>query len=150
MSITVGATVPRIQVPAYTPGRRNARITGPADHAGRWVVLGFQPRHEAVDAAWLEALADLAADHTDDAPVVLAASTATWLEQAARHVDDRTLAGRVDHVLADSHHLLAAAFGVLQLDGDSVRAAIVIDPDGVVRHVTDPRPPAGRPLARAA
>jgi alkyl hydroperoxide reductase subunit AhpC len=147
MTITVGDAVPHIQVPAYTPGRRNARITGPADHAGRWVVLGFQPRAEVVDAARLAALA---ADHADDAPVVLAASTATWLEQAARHVDDHELEGRVDHVLADSHHILAAAFGVLQADGDAVPAAIVIDPDGIVAHVIDPRPPSRRPLARAA
>jgi alkyl hydroperoxide reductase subunit AhpC len=147
MTITVGDAVPRIQVPAYTPGRRNARITGPADHPGRWVVLGFQPRAEVVDAAWLEALAALATDHTDDAPVVLAASTANWLEQAARHVDDHQLEGRVDDVLADSHHLLAAAFGVLQADGDAVAAAVVIDPDGIVRHVVRG---ARRPLARAA
>ena len=147
MTITVGDAVPRIQVPAYTPGRRNARITGPADHAGRWVVLGFQPRAEVVDVRWLDALATLAAVHTADAPVVLAASTATWLEQAAGLLDDHALEGRVDHVLADAHHLLAAAFGVLQADGDAIGAAVVIDPDGIVRQVVTG---ARRPLALAA
>jgi alkyl hydroperoxide reductase subunit AhpC len=147
MSLTVGDAIPAIQVPAYTPGRRNARITGPADHPGRWVVLGFQPRAEAVDPGWLQALAGLSAEHTDDVPVVLAASTATWLEQAARHIDDAALPGRVDHVLADVHHRLAAACGVLQIDGDVGRAAIVIDPAGIVRRVVAGATPV---LARAA
>jgi alkyl hydroperoxide reductase subunit AhpC len=147
MSLAIGDAVPHIQVPAFTPGRRNARITGPADHAGRWVVLGFQPRAEVADPAWLDALAALAAEHTGETPVVLAASTATWLEQASRHVDDPALPGRVDHVLADSHHRLAAAFGLLQIDGDARRAAIVIDPHGIVRHITTGARPA---LARAA
>jgi alkyl hydroperoxide reductase subunit AhpC len=79
--------------------------------------------------------------------VILAASTATWLEQAARHLDDGALAGRVDHILADSHQRLAAAFGVLQRDGDCATAAIVIDRDGVVRQISTG---ARRPLALAA
>jgi alkyl hydroperoxide reductase subunit AhpC len=150
MPLIAGDPIPPIQLPAYTPGRRNARITGPADHAGRWVVLGFQPRDEKVGAAWLDTLAALAAEHTTETPVVLAASTANWLQQAARHVDDPALAGRVDHVLADDHHRLAAACGVLQADGDARRTAIVIDPDGVVRRVFGSHPRARPALARAA
>ncbi|HSD81701.1 MAG TPA: redoxin domain-containing protein [Solirubrobacteraceae bacterium] len=147
MPLNIGDAVPPIQVPAYTPGRRNARITGPADHRGRWVVLAFQPRTEAVRAFWLDALAALAGEYTSEAPVILAASTATWLEQAARHVDDRSLEGRVAHILADGQQRLAAACGVLQEDGDCRPAAIVIDPAGRVRHVSTG---ARQPLARAA
>src|SRR4051812_26787060 len=130
--------------PRLHPGPAYARITGPGDHAGRWVVLGFQPRSEIVDAAWLHALA---AQHTHERPVILAASTATWLEQAARHLDDAALAGRVDHILADSHQRLSAAFGVLQRDGDCATSAVVIGPDGVVRQISTG---ARRPLALAA
>jgi alkyl hydroperoxide reductase subunit AhpC len=140
MSITIGDRAPAIQVPAYSPGRRNARITGPADHQGRWVVLGFHRAGEALDRLELQALGDLGAAFTGTEPVVLAASTDTWLQHAHRYADHPSLDRAVDHVLADTHHRLVAAFGVLEGDGRTRPATFVIDPDGVVRHAMDGGP----------
>jgi len=86
----------------------------------------------------------LAAQHTHERPVILAASTATWLEQAARHLDDAALAGRVDHILADSHQRCRPPSGSCQRDGDCATSAVVIGPDGVVRQISTG---ARRPLA---
>jgi len=147
MAITIGDQAPAIQVPAYSPGRRNARITGPADHPGRWVVLGFHRAGEALDCPELQALGDLGAAFTGTEPVVLAASTDTWLQHAHRYADHPSVQGAVDHVLADTHHRLAAAFGVLDVDGGTRRATFVIDPDGVIRHAMEGNPLS---LARAA
>jgi peroxiredoxin (alkyl hydroperoxide reductase subunit C) len=38
-------------------------------------------------------------------------------------------------VIADTSHELSAAYGVLLPDGSALRAAYVIDPEGIVRHV---------------
>ena len=129
------APIPCTQVPAFTPGRRNARIVGPADLAGRWVVLGFQARDDRTDAGVVAALCDLAAAHTAEPAAIVVASTASWLETAARHAYDDDLDGRVEHILADHQMRLAAAFGVLGDDGDARRAAFVIDPHGTIREV---------------
>ena len=147
MSITIRDRVPAIQVPAYSPGRRNARITGPADHRGRWVVLGFHRAGDALDCAELQALGDLGAAFTGTEPVVLAASTETWLQQAHRYTDHPSIQGAVDHVLADSQHRLVAAFGIVEPDGTTRPSTFVIDPEGVIRHAMEGDPLS---LARAA
>ena len=63
-----GDHAPAIEVPACTSGRRNARLTGPGDHRGRWVVLGFLPREERAGPAVLRTLADLGAAFTFTGP----------------------------------------------------------------------------------
>ena len=66
--LSPGDHAPAIEVPACTPGRRNARLTGPGGHRGRWVVLGFLPREERAGPAVLRTLADLGAAFTFTGP----------------------------------------------------------------------------------
>ena len=137
MPITVGDTVPSIQVPTYFRGRRNARLMGPVDHRGRWVVLVFYPRDFTfVCPTELAELADLTPAFMDEEAAVMAVSTDSWLTHRRWFEDDPMLADVLYPVLADTAHELARAFGVLEADGTCRRGTFVIDPEGIVRHAT--------------
>jgi lipoyl-dependent peroxiredoxin subunit C len=137
MPITVGDRVPVIKVPSYVQGRRNARLTGPADLHGRWVVLAFYPG-DTSDFSPLElaSLAELAPALGDEGASVMAASTGSWLSHHRWFQRDGRLAYVRYPVLADTSHELATAFGVLERDGSCRRATFLIDPEGIVRHAT--------------
>jgi peroxiredoxin (alkyl hydroperoxide reductase subunit C) len=137
MTTTVGDTVPSIQVPSYVRDRRNARLMGPVDHRGRWVVLVFYPRDFTyVCPTELAELADLTAAFMDEETAIMAASTDSWLSHRRWFDNDPMLAHVLFPILADTAHELSHAFGVLDADGRCRRATFVIDPHGVVRHAT--------------
>lgn len=135
MPIRIGGLAPRIQVPAYVSGRRNARVAGPVDERGRWVVLAFYGRDFNTDcAAHLIDLAALRPAFADEDAVVMAATAGSWLSHRRWFAHHPQLAAVDYPILADAAGELATAFGVLQTNGQCRRAAFLIDPDGVVRH----------------
>lgn len=135
MPIRIGAPAPRTQVPAYLSGRRNARLAGPTDEHGRWVVLAFYPRDFSSEPAdYLADLAELAPAFDLEDTVVMASSTGSWLSHRRWFRHHPRLATVTYPVLADVHGELARAFGVLRLNGECRRATFIIDPEGVVRH----------------
>jgi alkyl hydroperoxide reductase subunit AhpC len=137
MAITVGGSVPRIQVPAYVRGRRNARLIGPGDEPGRWVVLAFYPRDFVSEcAAELAALAELERAYADENAVVMAVSTASWLSHRRWFEHHPEFSAVHYPILADTACELARAFGTLEDDGTCRRVTFLIDPEGVVRHAT--------------
>jgi alkyl hydroperoxide reductase subunit AhpC len=137
MSITVGDTVAPIQAPTYLRGRHNARLMGPVDHLGRWVVLVFYPRDFTfVCPTELAELADLTPAFMDEEAAVMAVSTDSWFTHRRWFEDDPLLADVLYPVLADTSHELSRAFGVLEPDGTCRRGTFVVDPEGVVRHAT--------------
>src|SRR5690606_2643387 len=79
---------------------------------------------------------DLQHDFAREGAIVIGASTdsyfshETWFRQdeRLRHVDFP--------VIADTSHKLSEAFGLLLQDGSALRGTFIIDPDGVVRHMT--------------
>ena len=109
MPITVGDTVPPIQAPTYLRGRRNARLMGPVDHLGRWVVLVFYPRDFTfVCPTELAELADLTPAFMDEEAAVMAVSTDSWFTHRRWFEDDPMLADVLYPVLADTAHELVA------------------------------------------
>jgi alkyl hydroperoxide reductase subunit AhpC len=67
---------------------------------------------------------------------ILAASTDSYWVHRAWFGSDGFLADVSYPVIADMSHAFTEAFGVRLPDGAALRATFVIDPDGVVRHVT--------------
>jgi peroxiredoxin 2/4 len=137
MAISVGGTVPPIQVPAYVRGRRNARLTGPGDQRGRWIVLTFYPRDfTSACAPQLADLAELAPVFEREQATVMAVSTGSWLSHRRWFAHHPALATVQYPVLADTAYELAEAFGTLEEDGTCRPATFLIDPKGVVCHAT--------------
>jgi peroxiredoxin (alkyl hydroperoxide reductase subunit C) len=137
MPSTLGSKVPTIQVPAYVRGRRNARLTGPADAPGSWVVLAFYPRD--FDSTCADELADLAslenAFRTENA-VLMGVSTGSWLSHRRWFAHHPQLQSVGYPILADTAHELGSAFGAVEQDGTCHRATFLIDPEGRLQHAS--------------
>jgi alkyl hydroperoxide reductase subunit AhpC len=137
MRFTVGGSVPPIQLPAYVKGRRQARLVGPGNERGRWVVLAFYPRDFDSDcASELAALAELAPAYAEENAAIMAVSGANWLSHRRWFAHHPQLSAVDYPVLADTGRELARAFDALEADGTYRRATFLIDPEGVVRHAT--------------
>ncbi|MBK6919621.1 MAG: peroxiredoxin [Deltaproteobacteria bacterium] len=138
--LTIGDTLPEFRLQAVVdrkPGHEFAEITG-ASLRGKWAVLFFWPmdftfvcpteiaefgRHEKDFAA---RGAKLLGASTDTHYVHLA-----WREQ---HPDLRELPLPM---LADTKRELSTALGILHReDGVPLRATFIVDPEGVIRHVS--------------
>jgi peroxiredoxin (alkyl hydroperoxide reductase subunit C) len=140
MPISVGGSVPPIQVPAYVRGRRNARVAGPGHERGRWVVLSFYPRDfSSACLPGLAELAELAELFDREQATVMAVSTGSWLSHRRWFDHHPALASVRYPVLADTAYELAGTFGTLEEDGCCRPATFLIDPQGIVCHVIDGR-----------
>jgi len=82
------------------------------------------------------AFGELEADFKAEEAVVIGASTDSFFSHKAWFESDARLL-RVNYpVLADTSHELSKGFDVLLDDGASLRGTFIIDPQGVVRHIT--------------
>jgi alkyl hydroperoxide reductase subunit AhpC len=137
MSVRVGEATPETRLAAWVRGGEGPRQVSLADHRGRWVVLVFYPRDFAlIGPSEFAALAELQSSfETEDAEVV-AASTDSFHSHRVWFETDPRLAGVDFPVIADTAHQLSRDFGVLLPEGAALRATFVIDPEGVVRHMS--------------
>src|SRR5262249_13179648 len=137
MNISIGQRVPSTELEAYVPGEPEAQRISLADYCGGWVVLVFYPRDfTLVCPTALRAFAELAPAFAEEGAQVVALSTDSYWTHRAWYQSHPHLA-QVDYpVLADTAHTLSRAFGVLLEDGSALRGTFVIDPEGVVRHVS--------------
>jgi lipoyl-dependent peroxiredoxin subunit C len=138
--LTVGDHFPDFQLQAVVdraPGREFREI-GKGDLQGAWAVVFFWPMDftfvcpteiaafGAKHAAFAERGTKLYGASTDSHYVHLA-----WREQ---HPDLRDLPFPM---LADTKRELTTALGILHKDaGVALRATYIIDPDGIIRHVS--------------
>ena len=107
MPTRIGGPAPRIQVPAYVAGRRNARLVGPVDERGRWVALAFYGRDFQTDcASHLIDLAALRPAFEDEGVTVMAATASSWLSHRRWFAHHPQLAAVDFPVLADPHGAL--------------------------------------------
>jgi peroxiredoxin (alkyl hydroperoxide reductase subunit C) len=129
--------VPSTELDAYVPGEPEAHRISLADYRGGWVVLLFSPRDFTfVCPTELNAFAELAPAFADEGAAVLAVSTDSFWTHRAWLQSHPQLEQVGYPVLADTAHILSRAFGVLLEDGSALRGTFVIDPEGVVRHMT--------------
>jgi peroxiredoxin (alkyl hydroperoxide reductase subunit C) len=138
--LTVGDTFPEFALQAVVSldkGQEFQEITS-ASHPGKWRVVFYWP----MDFTFIcpTEIAEFGRRHRDFADrdaVVLGASTDTHFVHLAwrrSHEDLRTLP---IPMLADTRRELATALGILhKQDGVALRATFVVDPEGVIRHVS--------------
>jgi alkyl hydroperoxide reductase subunit AhpC len=137
MSVRVGEAAPETRADAWVRGEQGPRQVSLADHRGHWVVLVFYPRDfTLIGASEFAALNALEPDLAGEDAVMLAASTDSFHSHRAWFESDPRLAGVGFPVIADTAHQLSRELGVLLPEGAALRATFVIDPDGVVRHMS--------------
>jgi peroxiredoxin (alkyl hydroperoxide reductase subunit C) len=137
MSVRVGHSVPDEDVHAYVRGERAPSEFALSSHRGRWVVLFFYPRDFTfICPTELASFAERHDDFLHEHAVVLAASTDSYFSHKAWFESDPRLANVRYPVIADTAHELSRSFDVLLEDGATHRGTFIIDPSGVLVHMS--------------
>lgn len=135
--LRVGQPVPDHSVEAYVRGERAPSEFSLSSHRGRWVVLFFYPRDFTfICPTELAAFAELHDEFLGERAVVLAASTDSYYSHKAWFESDPRLADVRFPVIADTAHELSRSFDVLLEDGATHRGTFIIDPSGVLLHMS--------------
>jgi alkyl hydroperoxide reductase subunit AhpC len=137
VSISVGHPVPDHSLQAYVRGEPAPIVFDLASHRGSWVVLFFYPGDFTfVCPTELAAFAKRHDEFAAEDAVVLAASTNSCFSHRAWFETDPRLARVRYPVIADTLHDLSRSFGVLRDDGTVHRGTFIIDPSGVLLHMS--------------
>jgi len=138
--LTVGDRFPEFALQAAVSlekGKEFQEITS-AMHHGQWKVVFFWP----MDFTFIcpTEIAEFGKRHRDFADrdaVVLGASTDTHFVHLAWRRNHDDLKSLPFPMLADTKRELAGALGVLhKQDGVALRATFIVDPEGIIRHVS--------------
>jgi alkyl hydroperoxide reductase subunit AhpC len=137
VALTVGQPIPDLSVQAYLRGRDTPVVFKLSSHRGSWVILFFYPGDfTLICPTELAALASRYDDILAEEGVLLAASTNSTFSHKAWLETDPRVANVNFPVIADTLRDLSRAFGVLLEDGTAQRATFIIDPDGVLMHMS--------------
>ncbi len=138
--LTVGDRIPDFALQAVVSldkGKEFAEVTAQS-FPGRWLVLFFWPMDFTfVCPTEIAEFGRRARDFGDREAQVLGASTDTHYVHLAWRTQHPDLRALPFPMLADTKRELSAALGVLhKSDGVPLRATFVVDPTGVIRHVS--------------
>ena len=139
MALRVGQPVPDVEhsLQAYVRDEPTPIVFELSRHRGSWVVLFFYPGDfTLICPTELAAFARHHDDFLSEDVVLLAASTNSYFSHKAWFEIDPRL-GEVRYpVIADSLRELSESFGVLNEEGAAHRGTFIIDPDGVLVHMS--------------
>jgi peroxiredoxin 2/4 len=137
MAVRVGRPVPDHTVQAYLRGERAPIVFDLSSHVGSWVVLFFYPGDfTLICPTELSAFAKRHEEFLAEDAVLLAASTNSCFSHKAWFEIDPRLAEVRYPVIADSLRALSSSFGVLGEDGTADRGTFIIDPSGMLLHMS--------------
>lgn len=137
MAVRVGDPARDIAVEYWERGAHDAARLSLSDYRGKWVVLFFYPRDFTfICPTEITAFAALQDEFDAEGAAVIAASTDSFFSHDAWFRQEDRLQDVDFPVVCDTSHALAEAFNVLLDDGSALRATFVIDPEGIVRHMT--------------
>ncbi len=139
--LTVGDKLPALTVPvqqgvAALPAGETIDLATYAP--GKWKILFFWPKDFTfVCPTEIIGYNDLAQDFADRDAVLIGASTDTDFVHFAWRKSDERLAKADFPWIADNKLELSRALGILDEGaGVPLRATFIIDPDGIIQHVT--------------
>ncbi len=138
MCLKVRSVAPDFIADVYERGADRPKKIRFSDYRGRWVVLFFYPRDFTfVCPTEIERFADLEPEFKKENAVVLGASTDSFFAHKAWYETDERIEKVSFPIIADTTLVISRAYGVLnEEDGSAFRATFIIDPEGVVRHVS--------------
>jgi alkyl hydroperoxide reductase subunit AhpC len=137
MSVSIGKPAPDFEAKAWQRGAEDPETVALSAFRGKWVVLFFYPHDfTVVCPTELSAFAIMAKDFEGEDAVLIGATTDSFLSHKAWFESDPRLESVQYPVLADTERVVSDAFGVLLEDGSAARGTFILDPDGVVRHIT--------------
>jgi peroxiredoxin (alkyl hydroperoxide reductase subunit C) len=137
MSLGVGHAAPDAKLDAWERGAAGPRKLSLADHRGRWVVLFFYPRDfTLISPSEFAAFTALQAGFERENAVILAESSDSFHSHRAWFESDPRLDDVAFPVIADTVRRFSEDYGVLLPDGATLRGTFIIDPEGILRHMS--------------
>jgi len=139
--LTVGNRFPQFSLLAATsldhPKVPFPQITNET-HAGKWLVVFFWPKDFTfVCPTEIAAFGKLNGEFADRDAQILGVSTDSEFVHHAWRTHHEDLRNLPFPMLADTRRDLTQALGVLDHDeGVALRATFIVDPDGIIRHVS--------------
>ncbi len=135
--LTVGDTFPSFSLQAVNSGKEFETLTHES-FPGKWKVLFLWPMDFTfVCPTEIAAFGKRDGDFQDRDTQVLGASTDTHFVHLAWRNQHEDLKDLPFPMLADTRRELSSALGVLhKTEGVPLRATFVVDPQGVIRHVS--------------
>jgi peroxiredoxin (alkyl hydroperoxide reductase subunit C) len=138
--LTVGDKLPEFKLQAVVSldqGKEFQEVTDES-YAGKWKVLFLWPMDFTfICPTEIAEFGKRNADFNDRDAQVLGASTDTHFVHLAWRKNHPDLKALPFPMLADTKRELASALGVLhKQDGVALRATFIVDPQGIVRHVS--------------
>lgn len=138
--LTVGDRFPEFKLQAAVSlekGKEFREITGES-FPGKWRVVFLWPMDFTfVCPTEIAAFGSRNSDFLDRDTQILGASTDTHFVHLAWRKDHPDLRGLPFPMLADTKRELSSALGVLhKTEGVPLRATFIVDPEGVIRHVS--------------
>ena len=141
--LTVGDKLPSFNLKAVPPGQPknpSEAFTDLTDksYKGKWLVLFAWPKDFTfVCPTEIAAFGKLNGEYADRDTQVLGLSTDSEFVHLAWKRDHEDLRDLPFPMLADVKRELSAALGILhKYEGVDLRATFVVDPEGVIRHVS--------------
>lgn len=138
--LTVGDRLPEYSLQAVVSLEKGKEFTTltQASHPGKWKVLFLWPMDFTfVCPTEIAAFGKRNADFADRDAQVLGASTDTQFVHHAWRTHHPDLKNLPFPMLADTKRELSQALGVLHKEaGVPLRATFIVDPEGVIRHVS--------------
>ena len=108
-----------------------------ASHPGKWRVVFFWPMDFTfVCPTEIAAFGKKNRDFQDRDAEVLGVSTDTHFVHLAWRNSHADLKDLPIAMLADTKRELSSALGILHADGVPLRATFIVDPEGIIRHVS--------------
>ena len=138
--LTIGDKFPAFDLKAVVstdPKRAFTEINDKSDE-GKWKIVFFWPKDFTfVCPTEIAAFGKLNGDFNDRDAVVYGVSTDSEFVHLAWRQNHADLKDLPFAMLADTKRELATALGVLhKQDGVALRATFIVDPEGVIRHVS--------------
>ena len=137
MAVRIGKPAPEFEAEAWTRGAHGPKKVGLSQHRGKWVVLFFYPRDFTfICPTEIASFGAIQKDFERENGVVIAVSTDSFYTHKAWFESDPRLANINYPVIADTGHQVSGAFDVLLEDGAALRGTFIIDPEGILRHMS--------------
>ena len=134
--LTIGQRFPHFDLTAVTPEGEFRQINHD-DHPGKWKVVFFWPMDFTfVCPTEIAEFGRRNADFANRDAQVLGVSTDTHFVHLAWRQSHPDLKDLPYPMLADTKRELSSELGILHDDGVPLRATFVVDPEGIIRHVS--------------
>ncbi len=135
--IRIGKPAPEVEGDAWVRGAHGPRRLNLSEYRGKWVVLFFYPRDFTfICPTEIASFGALQREFEREGAVIIGASTDSFYSHKAWFESHHQLLEVEYPVLADTSHQVSRDFGVLLEGGAAIRGTFIIDPEGIVRHIT--------------